>query len=159
RATAGLKTTVLDAIAADRRWRTPAPAPLGKKGWPVIRLNALQVETPTVSRRVVCQIGGTRDAREAVASAGVDVLVARRKGAVLAFGSDTNVKAAFASHTITEFDLHTIEVRRLRYESAERGLLRDALTRAIARARGLRSKHARTSDSLVPQDLNAATWA
>jgi hypothetical protein len=159
RATSGLNTTVLDAIAADRRWRTPAPVPRGKKGWPVIRLNALQVETPTVCRRVVCQIGGTREVRAAVAAAGVDVLVARRKGGVLAFGSDANVKAAFSPHTITDFDLHTIEVSRLRYESAERGLLRDALTRAITRARGLRSRHARTSDSLVPEDLQAATWA
>lgn len=158
RATSGLDTAVLDAIAADRRWRTPAPVPRGKKGWPVIRLNALQVETPTVCRRVVCQIGGTREARAAVAKAGVDVLVARRKGGVLAFGSDANVKAAFSPHTITDFDLHTIEVRRLRYESAERGLLRDALTRAITRARGLHSKHARTSDLLVPEDLQAATW-
>jgi SIR2-like domain len=159
RAISGLNTTVLDAIAADRRWRTPAPVPRGKKGWPVVRLNALQTETPTVCRRVVCQVGGTREVRAAVTTAGVDVLVARRRGAVLAFGSDADVKAAFSPHTITDFDLHTIEVRRLRYDSAERGLLRDALTRAIARARGLRSKHARTSDSLVPEDLQAATWA
>lgn len=158
RATSGLDTAMLDAIAAERRWRTPAPVPRGRKGWPVIRLNALQVETPTVCRRVVCQVGGTRDAREAVAKAGVDVLVARRKGAVLALGSDSNVKAAFSPHTISDFDLHTIEVRRLRYDSAERGLLRDALTRAIARTRGLRSKHARTSDSLVPEDMQAVVW-
>ena len=56
---------------------------------------------------------------------------------MLAFGADADVRAAFEAHGITEFDLHTIETKRLRYESGERGLLRDALTQAIARQRSL----------------------
>lgn len=159
RASQGLNTAVLDAFAAERRWRSPAPSPHGRKGWPVIRLNALPLEAPTVCRRVVCQIGGTRDVREAVQKAGVEVLVARRQGAVLAFGSDGSVKAALSPYTIADFDLHTIAVGKLRYDSAERGLLRDALTRAIARGRKMRAKHARTRDSLVPHDPQQSEWS
>lgn len=158
RATDGINTTVLDAFSAERRWRTPAPSPGGPRGWPVIRLNALPLEAPTVCRRVVCQIGGTREVRDAVKNAAVDVLVARRQGAVLVFGSDTSVKVAFSQFTISEFDLHTIDVARLRYDSAERGLLRDALTRAVARGRNMRAKHGRTRDLLVPDDPQQPQW-
>jgi hypothetical protein len=108
---------------------------------------------------VVCDIGGTREVRDAVQKAAVDVLVARRQGAVLAFGSDASVKAALGSHTITDFDLHTIDLKRLRYESAERGLLREALTRALARHRGMEVKHARTKDLLTPAKIEDPQWA
>ena len=158
RATVGLNTAVLDAFATERRWRTPAPSPHGRKGWPVIRLNALPLEAPTVCRRVVCQIGGIREVRDAVQKADVDALVARRQGAVLAFGADVAVKAALSPYTITDFDLHTISVARLRYDSAERGLLREALTRAVVRGRSMRAKHARTRDSLVPDDPQHTAW-
>jgi hypothetical protein len=66
-------------------------------------------------------------------------------GAVLAYGSDADVRAAFSDFNITDFDLHTIDVPRLRYESAERGLLREALTRALARARHMDVVYGRTT--------------
>ena len=108
RSTSGLNTSELDAFAASRRWRTSAPTPQGRKGWPVVRLNGLALETPTVCRRVVCDIGGTREVLKAVEEAGVDVLVARRQGGVIAFGADASVKSAFESYSIRDFDLHTI---------------------------------------------------
>lgn len=159
RSSPGLDTTVLDSFAADRKWRTPAPFPRGRKGWPVVRLNALQIDVPTVCRRLVCEIGGTREVREAIVTAGVDVIATRRKGGVLAFGRDEDVKTAFAPYTIAEFDLHTVETQRLRYESAERGLLRDALARAIVRNRGLVATRARTKDFLTPADPRASLWS
>ena len=67
-------------------------------------------------RRVVCSIGGMAEVRAAIQKAQVNVLGSRTKAGVLAFGADGEVRKAFASHTITEFDLHTIEARRLRYE-------------------------------------------
>jgi hypothetical protein len=112
-----------------------------------------------VCRRLVCEIGGTREVREAVAKAGVDVLAIRRKGAVLAFGRDTDIKGAFASYGIAEYDLHTIDTKSLRYESSERGLLRDSLTRAIVRSRGLSSTRTRSKDFLIPTDPRAAVWS
>ena len=159
RASSGLDTAVLDSFAADRKWRTPATVPRGRKSWPVVRLNALQLEAPTVCRRLVCEIGGTREVREAISNSGVDVLAIRRKGAVLAFGRDVDVRTAFGSYGIADFDLHTIEAKRLRYESSERGLLRDALTQAIVRSRGVVSTRTRTRDLLTPADPRAGVWS
>jgi len=156
----GVDTRALDAFAAERRRWTSAPRPGGSASWPVVRLNALPVvQTPTVCRRVACQIGGYAEAREAVELAGVDVLVARTRTGVLAFGADADVRAAFEPHSITDFDLHTIDIKRLRYDSGERGLLRDALTRAIARQRGLDVIRRRTTDLLAPLDPHDAWWA
>jgi hypothetical protein len=156
----GLDVTGLDAFEAERRRWSPAPRPVGRRSWPVVRLNALPViELPTVCRRVVCGIGGTAEVRAAIEKAQVNVLATRTKAGVLAFGADGEVRKAFACHTITEFDLHTIEARRLRYESAERGLLREAMTRAIARVRGVVAIHRRTSDLLAPADPAEAMWA
>ena len=76
-------------------------------------------QTPSVCRRVVCSIGGYADLRTAVESAKVDVLVARTNAGVLGFGTDGDIRSTFDGYGITEFDLHTIEIRRLRYESGE----------------------------------------
>lgn len=125
-----IDTSVLDTFATERRRWSSAPFPAGRRGWPVVRLNALPVvQVPTVCRRVVCQIGGYAEVREAIEKAGVDVLVARTRAGVLSFGADSDVRAALSSYKITDFDLHTIDPKRLRYESGERGLLRSALTR------------------------------
>jgi hypothetical protein len=52
----------------------------------------------------------------------VTVLVTRTQAGVLALGADNDVCIAFSDKTIEEFDLHTIEQRRLRYDGQERGL-------------------------------------
>jgi NAD-dependent SIR2 family protein deacetylase len=159
RMTPGIDTTVIDAFAAERRRWSAAPQPQGRRGWPVARLNALPiVRMPSVCRRVVCGVGGYAAAHMAIERAGVDVLVARTKSGVLAFGADTDVRAAFEPHGITDFDLHTFEKRRLRYESGERGLLREALTRAIGRQRGLDVARRRSSDLLAPADVQDRRW-
>jgi NAD-dependent SIR2 family protein deacetylase len=156
----GVDTKVLDAFAVERRRWSSAPCPGGSRGWPVVRLNALPVlQTPSVCRRVVCQIGGFAEARDAVGLAGVDILIARTRGGVLAFGVDADVRSAFEPHGITDFDLHTLETKRLRYESGERGLLRDALTRAIVRQRSVDVIRRRSIDLLAPADPKAASWA
>jgi hypothetical protein len=156
----GLDMTVLHAFATERRRWSPALRPVSRRAWPVIRLNALPVaEAPNVCRRLACSVGGTAEVRSAIKMAGVDVLAARTRAGVLAFGTDSDVRKAFASFTITEFDLHTIEVRRLRYDSSERGLLREAMTRAIVRGRGVDAVHRRSADLLAPADPSAAQWA
>ena len=156
----GLDTTGLDSFAAERRRWGPAPRPVGRNGWPVVRLNALPVvQAPTVCRRVVCSIGGTADVRTAIERAQVNILGGRTKAGVLLFGSDGDVRKTFESHGIAEFDLHTIEAKRLRYDSAERGLLRQAMTRAIVRARGVIAIHRRSADLLAPTDPTADMWA
>jgi NAD-dependent SIR2 family protein deacetylase len=155
----GLDTRVLDAFAAERRRWSAVPRPAGSRGWPVVRLNALPVvEMPSVCRRVVCRVGGHAEVREAVEKAGVDILFTRRKVGVLAYGSDLDVRKVLESHEITEFDLFSIEKRRLRYESGERGLLREALIHAIGRARNLDILRRRNSDLLTPANLEDSVW-
>lgn len=156
----GIDTNVLDSFASERRRWSGAPRPSGRRSWTVVRLNALPVtQAPTVCRRVLCQVGGQIEARVAVEKAGVNVLVARVRAGVLAYGADADVRTAFEVHNITEFDLHTIETKRLRYESGERGLLRDALTSAITRERGLDVTRRRSTDLLAPADPQHAAWA
>jgi hypothetical protein len=50
------------------------------------------------------------------------VLATRTQAGVLALGADNDVRIAFSDNTIEEFDLHAVEVRRLRYDAQERGL-------------------------------------
>lgn len=150
----GFDAKSLESFGKQRAPRSAAPAIVGKAGWPVLRLNALRVaQMPTVIRRVVCKVGGTAEVRKAVQAAGVDVLAARTKAGVLGFGSDSDIRKAFSPFEIADFDLASIETRRLRYDSAERGLLRDAAVRAICRHRGLGRIHKRTTDLLYPLDV------
>ena len=153
-------TRVLIDFASERRPWSPASFPhIRRRGWPVVRLNALPVvDAPSTCRRVVCDIGGTSEVREAVEKAGVNVLAVRSQAGVLAFGADADVRAALEEHDITKFDLHTLEIHRRRYESTERGLLRDALTNAIRRHRCLEVRRRRSSDLLFPADPQDAIW-
>lgn len=134
----GADTKILEDFSVERKWWSKAPNRQGRRGWPIVRLNALPVvEVPNTCRRVVCQIGGTAEVREAVDKAGVHVLAVRSQFGVLAFGANSAVRTAFKAYDITEFDLHTLETKRLRYESTERGLLREALIQALRRQRNL----------------------
>ena len=147
----GINTKVLDEFATDRKRWSPAPRPSGTKSWPVVRLNAIPItQSPTVCRRIECAIGGFAEARGAVATADVNVLVSRVRAGVLCFGADADVRAAFEPHGIKEFDLHAIEERRLCYDSGERSLLRDAMTRALAREREFDVIRRRSLDLLAP---------
>ena len=160
RLSSGLNTGVLDTFGAQRQRWTAAPAPAGHRAWPVIRLNALPVlQTPSVCRRIVCAIGGHAELREAVQASGADILVTRTRAGVLGFGTDMAMHSVFDGRDITAFDLHTIEARRLRYDSGERGLLREALTRSIARHRGVRFMRKGSTDLLVPEDPRNSLWA
>ena len=146
-----LDTKVLDEFGKQRARWSAAPMLGGKGGWPLIRLNALHFsQMPSVCRRVVCDVGGYADARAAVENAGANLLVVRSRRGVLLFGSDADARSAFEPYNITEFDLAAIEPRKLRYESADRGLLKEAISHAIARQRGLTLVRKRTMDMLYP---------
>lgn len=155
----GLDTRCLDAFAASRRIVSPAPRPTGNKGFPVIRLNALELTArPSVCRRIECAIGGYSEIAKAIDAAKVEVLATRTRDGVLAFGSDADVRKAFDSYRIKNFDLHPIELQRLRYESQVRGLLRQALSLALARAHGLTLIRRRSADLLYPSSPGDSQW-
>ena len=149
----------LDSFGTERSRCSNATMPIGQLGWPVVRLNAINVTSiPTVCRKIECQIGGVKEVREAVEAAKVEVLVTRVRAGVLAFGSDADTRSAFESFGITDFDLHPIEKRRLRYESGEHGLLREAISRAFARNRQLELIRQRRRDLLFPSDCTDPIW-
>lgn len=117
-----------------RRVEIPPPG----TGWPVIRLNALPVTgAPTVCRKVVCEIGGTREVRNAIESTQSSVIAARRSSGVICFGADADVRRVFSSHKIREFGVHPIATERLEFDSAELGLLNESICKAFARERPL----------------------
>lgn len=102
--------------------------------WPIIRSNALRMLAwPSVCRRVVCDIGGLREVRETIKKANADVIASRRKMGILAFGRDSEIRKAFDSHNISEFDIHPIAEKRLYFDSQELGLLYEALALAFQR--------------------------
>ena len=134
-----------------------APIPSAGKNWPIIRFNAFPVvEAPALCRRVVCTIGGTREVRDAVTAAGSKVVATRRNVGVLAFGRDEDIRATFERFTITDFDLHALDLRRLRNESSELGLLYDAMAQALARAYPL-DRHSGRRGHLMSVDPARAT--
>ena len=154
-----LDTEALDSFATERRPWSGAPVPSGRRGWPVVRLNALPVfRVPTICRRVVCGIGATAEVRKAVKTAGVDIIAVRSRAGVLAFGSDSEVRAAFESYDITDFDVHTLNPSRQRYDSTERGLLREALTTAIERNLKMDAMRSRRGDLLAPHEPTDQVW-
>ena len=146
----------LEQFARRRPW---SPVPLyrsSQRGWPIVRLNAVRViDAPTQCRRLACNIGNTAEVREAVHKVGVDVLAVRSQIGVLAFGADADVRSVFKPHGITDFDLHPFDVKRQRFESSERGLLGEALNKAIGRHRGLKLEQRR---KFVPTDPMDKAW-
>jgi hypothetical protein len=155
----GLDTKALDAFSAERRRWTPPPALGGRKGWPVVRLNGLElVQIPSHCRRIVCGIGGTSEVREALARAAVNAIGTRTRAGVLAFGRDGELRRAFDAHDVTEFDLHAIETRRLRYDSSERGLLREAVSVALSCNFEMTVNRRRGGDLLAPAVPDHDTW-
>ncbi len=129
-------TEVMDVLGRKAPRVTDAPIPDLKGRWPWIRLNAIPLLSwPSTCRRVVCGVGGAKEVRDAIAVSGANVVAGRRQVGVIAFGSDGEVRKAFEPLRITEFDLHSIETPRLRWDSAEMNLLYDAFCRALARER------------------------
>lgn len=159
RAQPSLDSTLLEAFAAERQICSFAPIPQGRLGFPCVRLNAVHVvEVPAVCRRVVAEVGGYKEIRELFGRVGADIPFARTRAGVLTYGSDEEVKRSFGSVAVSEFGLHSIEERRLRYDSAERGLLIDVLTRALCRERGLQSVRRRGRFVLWPTMPDSPQW-
>ena len=128
------------------------PPRRGQRAWPVIRLNGFRLlSAPEVCRRIECDIGGVREVREAIREARADVIASRRRSGVIAFGSDAELTRSFEPFRIREIGMHSLEKNRLRYESAEHGLLYDAICRALERERPLRVHH-RSSGHLLTVD-------
>lgn len=155
----GVDTAPLDAFAAKRKVWSAAPLPQGRSGHPAVRLNAIPVVAiPNVCRRVVAKVEGYAAVRDLVDKANADILFARVRAGVLAYGTDVDVRRIFGAIDIDEFTLHSIEEKRLRYDSGERGLLGAALARAIGRERGMQVMRRRGRFVLTPLAPDGDQW-
>jgi NAD-dependent SIR2 family protein deacetylase len=147
----GLEESLLPHLSDRRKQVSDAPLEGRGSGWPVIRTNALEVvEWPTICRRIGCEIGGIKEVRRAVRDADIDAFATRTRAGVLAFGSDTDLRRAFAPFKIGDFDLHAIEKHRLYVDTQERELILSALARSLANRKPLRVERRRGSRVLVP---------
>lgn len=134
--------------------------PIGAPGtsWPVIRTNALPVPRwPNLCRLVNCTIGGTREVREAFQLVTADALGVRSRPGVLAFGSDAEIRKALKAHGIIEEGFHSIEPKRLSFDSSEFGLLRDAFAKAVERCRPLTLRKRREGAYVCTLDCSRIT--
>lgn len=106
--------------------------------WPVLRTNALRVEShPASCTLFQAAIGGSAQIKTVIASRLSEIIVKRRKQGLIAFGARDTLAAVFAPFGATSFDRYSIEDRRLRYDSAELGLLYHAIVQGIANTTGL----------------------
>lgn len=104
------------------------PIPKTSTTWPVIRFNAVPIESwPTNCRKFYCLIGGARALREHLRTHPGELVAARSSAGVLAFGSDAEIHRVFAGLGVSNLGLHSIEVSRLWRETNEMNLLRHAL--------------------------------
>ncbi|MBV8217441.1 MAG: hypothetical protein JO325_03180 [Solirubrobacterales bacterium] len=139
-----------------------APIPAPGTGWPAIRTNAITIiEWPSSARRIECEVGGSAALRKALAHAGVheEVIAARTRAGVIAFGSDDALRRALSPYEIKRASIHAIEMERLAYESGEHGLLAEALALALARDRPLFVRHRRNGGWILgvdPRQQNSA---
>jgi hypothetical protein len=126
--------------------------------YPMVRFNAFPVDTPPHCRLVQCEIGGAADVQAAVEASGRPLVAARRAQGVLAFGRDDDVRTTFDPFEIRAFDIFPIDANRLRFESAEMGLIYAALLQALCRYLPLRRmredrrSHALAIDAARPSD-------
>ena len=120
---------------------------------PAVRTNGLPiVSLPAMCRLVECDIGGYQEIQDAIAAADVDILARRIPQGVVAFGRDSDVRKTFEPFGISSFDTHPISSARLRRETGERALVREALFTAISRQPRVRVERRGRSTFLLPQD-------
>ena len=126
-------------ILPNRGHLTQLPMPPINGSYPVIRTNALPIIfCPNTCRLIDCTIGNTKEVRQAVEAADAEVLAVRSKDGVLAFGDDAELKRVFEPFGIKDYTIHSFAKKNLEVPGTQRGLLYDAIVRALAREMPLR---------------------
>lgn len=140
---------VRDHVRDLRPLRRPFPTSYSGNGWPVLRSNALRIEEhPASCTLFQATIGSTSDIKKVTASHLDNLIVLRRKQGLIAFGTRASLSSVFAPFSPSGFDRYTIEERRLRYDSAELGLIYHAIVQGISHATGL-ARHNRGRSRLL----------
>lgn len=152
----------LASLAGASRPRLATSKPRASTGpVPAIRMNALAITSrPALCRIVDCPIGGDKEVEEAIAKADVDIIAHRVRDGVLAFGRDSDIRAAFEPFSIRAFDHHPLSSKKLVKEGGQRALVRDALFRAIAERPGLtlERRHSRVRLRPLSEHVQASVF-
>ncbi|MCK4873253.1 MAG: SIR2 family protein [Phycisphaerales bacterium] len=113
--------------------------------WPVLRTNALHITTyPATCTVFQSTVGKTSEVKALTRPHSAEMVAFRRRVGVVAFGTRDRLSEVFDQFDAKEFDRHSIEERRLRYDCPELGLLYHALVQGIANKTGLlRSQNAK----------------
>lgn len=146
-----LPADIQEALRSRERRIVSIPLPTRKGKHPALRLNALPVlDWPRTCRKIACGIAGTKAVREALSTVDPGACVAvRSQSGVLAYGSDTALRQALEPYGITLVDVHAIDPQRLTFDSAELGLLYEAVALAIARQAPLTKISGRSGHTLA----------
>ncbi len=130
----GLPAAALANLRTSTSRCVPAPIPKPGGTWPALRLNALPFDLfPSLCRLVRCDIGNTKAVLERIEQFSGEIVAMRRDAGVIAFGSDPEIERVFGGMNMERLGTFTIEPSRLRFESAEQGLLYEGLALALAR--------------------------
>ena len=106
--------------------------------WPVLRTNALEITDYPASCTVFeSKVGKASEVKALILPHYVEMVAARRKVGVIAFGTRARLIEVFAQFDPKNFDRHSIAERRLYYECPEFGLIYHALVQGIANKTGL----------------------
>jgi NAD-dependent SIR2 family protein deacetylase len=109
-------------------------------GFPVIRLNALEVISfPQVARIMDVSIGNTKEVKDAVEGSKAEITCIRRREGVVGFGSDNEFEKAFNSYGIKSRSVFTIPAHQMMYDdSTLKELLTETIVKALVRDRPLK---------------------
>ena len=142
------------AAALPAQPRLPFITPQRGRARPILRFNAVEVtKFPTTVRKVVCGISGTKEVREALATAGANALAVRRRDAVIGFGEARGLRDALEPYGITDWTVGAVDMSSLFKEnSTDLGLLYEALVTALARSGSLQARRLRGEHFLVVKD-------
>ena len=131
-----------------------------ERSTPAIRTNALAVVSrPALCRLVECNIGGFEQIEQAIKTAGVDIVARRVRQGVIAFGKDADIRKAFEPFDIKAFDTHPLSAQRLVRETGERGLVREALFRAVGQTTEMELRRRRRTAVLLPDPARVGASA
>jgi len=146
-----LKKDLIDKVLLASETVSRAPYLSGSTNYPLVRLNALEIEQfPQDMLLIDCDIGGYKEVQQVIEGASVNAVAARSKHGVLALGHEDELAAAFQPYNIKKVSRRAIESHRLRYDSAERGLLRQAIGLSLERSLSLTRYRRRVADLFRP---------
>ncbi|MFL5763578.1 MAG: SIR2 family protein [Bacteroidia bacterium] len=120
--------------------RSATQIPAKGSNSPIVRFNAIKVsELPANCRIIKCNAGNTKEVRALITNQKAELLAIRKKIGVVGFGSDAEFDRVFGTGADITKDVFQIHESVFHYEdSVIKGLITDALIRALVRGRPLK---------------------